>query len=83
MRDAALSILLAIDKNQAYSNLLLSETIKRHKIEAKDRALLTEITYGTLQYKMTLDYYLEPLFVALWIIGCVGFYDYLYTKYII
>lgn len=60
VRDAALSILLAVDKNQAYSNLLLHETIKRHKIEAKDRALLTEITYGTLQYKMTLDYYLEP-----------------------
>ncbi|KOS69520.1 16S rRNA methyltransferase [Lysinibacillus contaminans] len=60
VRDAALSILLAIDKNQAYSNLLLHETIKRHKIETKDRALLTEITYGTLQYKMTLDYYLEP-----------------------
>ena len=60
VRDAALSILLAVDKNQAYSNLLLNETIKRHKIEAKDRALLTEITYGTLQHKMTLDYYLEP-----------------------
>lgn len=60
VRDAALSILLAVDKNQAYSNLLLHETIKRHKIEAKDRALLTEITYGTLQYKMTLDFYLEP-----------------------
>ncbi|WP_286926177.1 MULTISPECIES: 16S rRNA (cytosine(967)-C(5))-methyltransferase RsmB [Lysinibacillus] len=70
VRDAALSILLAIDKNQAYSNLLLSETIKRHKIEAKDRALLTEITYGTLQYKMTLDYYLEPFIrgsVDLWV----------------
>ncbi|GLC87455.1 16S rRNA (cytosine(967)-C(5))-methyltransferase RsmB [Lysinibacillus piscis] len=60
VRDAALSILLAVDKSQAYSNLLLNETIKRHKIEAKDRALLTEITYGTLQHKMTLDYYLEP-----------------------
>ncbi|QIC48748.1 16S rRNA (cytosine(967)-C(5))-methyltransferase RsmB [Lysinibacillus sphaericus] len=60
VRDAVLSILLAVDKNQAYSNLLLNETIKRHKIEAKDRALLTELTYGTLQHKMTLDYYLEP-----------------------
>ncbi|MDM5351103.1 16S rRNA (cytosine(967)-C(5))-methyltransferase RsmB [Lysinibacillus sphaericus] len=60
VRDAALSILLAVDKNQAYSNLLLNETIKRHKIEAKDRALLTELTYGTLQHKMTIDYYLEP-----------------------
>lgn len=60
VRDAALSILLAVDKNQAYSNLLLHETIKRHKIEPKDRALLTEMTYGTLQHKMTLDYYLAP-----------------------
>lgn len=60
VRDAALSILLAIDKNQAYSNLLLHQTIERHKIEAKDRGLLTEMTYGTLQHKMTLDYYLEP-----------------------
>lgn len=60
VRDASLSILLAVDKNQAYSNLLLHETIKRHKIEPKDRALLTEMTYGTLQHKMTLDYYLAP-----------------------
>lgn len=60
VRDAALSILLAVDQQQAYSNLLLHQTIERHKIEAKDRGLLTEITYGTLQHKMTLDYYLEP-----------------------
>ncbi|WP_102692709.1 16S rRNA (cytosine(967)-C(5))-methyltransferase RsmB [Rummeliibacillus pycnus] len=60
VRDAALTILLAVDKQQAYSNLLLNQTIEKYKIDAKDRGLLTEITYGTLQYKMTLDYYLEP-----------------------
>ncbi|WP_107942266.1 16S rRNA (cytosine(967)-C(5))-methyltransferase RsmB [Metasolibacillus fluoroglycofenilyticus] len=60
VRDAALSILLSVDKNQAYSNLLLHQTIEKYKIEAKDRALLTEITYGTLQHKLTLDYYLAP-----------------------
>lgn len=60
VRDAALTILLAVDKHQAYSNLLLNQTINKYKIEAKDRALLTELTYGTLQYKYTLDYYLEP-----------------------
>lgn len=60
VRDAALTILLAVDKQQAYSNLLLHQTIEKYKIDAKDRGLLTEITYGTLQYKMTLDYYLEP-----------------------
>jgi 16S rRNA (cytosine967-C5)-methyltransferase len=60
VRDAALSILMAIEKNQAYSNLLLHQTIEKYNIEQKDSGLLTEITYGTLQHKMTLDYYLEP-----------------------
>ena len=60
VRDAALTILLAVDKNQAYSNLLLHQTIEKYKIDAKDRGLLTELTYGTLQHKLTLDYYLEP-----------------------
>lgn len=60
VRDAALTILLAVDQKQAYSNLLLHQTIEKYNIEPKDRALLTEITYGTLQYKYTLDYYLQP-----------------------
>lgn len=60
VRDAALTILMAVEKQQAYSNLLLHQTIEKHKIDDKDRALLTELTYGTLQYKMTLDYYLQP-----------------------
>ena len=60
VRDAALTILLAVDKHQAYSNLLLNQTINKYKIDAKDRALLTELTYGTLQHKYTLDFYLEP-----------------------
>lgn len=60
VRDAALNILMAVEKQQAYSNLLLHQTIEKYKIDDKDRALLTELTYGTLQYKMTLDYYLEP-----------------------
>ncbi|MBM7608307.1 16S rRNA (cytosine967-C5)-methyltransferase [Lysinibacillus composti] len=70
VRDAALSILLAVDKNQAYSNLLLHQTIEKYKIDPKDRALLTEITYGTLQHKFTLDYFLEPFIrgkVDLWV----------------
>jgi 16S rRNA (cytosine967-C5)-methyltransferase len=70
VRDAALTILLTIDKSQAYSNLLLHQTIEKYKIDAKDRALLTELTYGTLQHKLTLDYYLEPFIkgkVDIWV----------------
>ncbi len=51
---------MEINNNQAYSNLLLHRTIEKYEIEAKDRGLLTELTYGTLQHRMTLDYYLEP-----------------------
>ncbi len=60
VRDAALSILMAVEKQQAYSNLLLHQTIEKYQIDPKDRALLTELTYGTIQHKLTLDYYLEP-----------------------
>lgn len=60
VRDAALSILMEINNNQSYSNLLLHRTIEKYEIETKDRGLLTELTYGTLQHRMTLDYYLEP-----------------------
>ncbi|MFC5603015.1 16S rRNA (cytosine(967)-C(5))-methyltransferase RsmB [Sporosarcina koreensis] len=60
VRDAALSILMEINQNQAYSNLLLNRTMKKYAIDPKDRGLLTELTYGTLQHRLTLDYYLEP-----------------------
>ncbi|ANU10509.1 16S rRNA (cytosine(967)-C(5))-methyltransferase [Planococcus antarcticus DSM 14505] len=60
VRDAAFSILWAVENKQAYSNLLLHQIIENYGIAAKNRGLLTEITYGTLQHQMTLDYYLEP-----------------------
>lgn len=60
VRDAALQLLETIEKNQAYSNLLLNSTIEKNEISKVDVGLLTEIVYGTLQRKMTLDFYLKP-----------------------
>ncbi|MBM6618496.1 16S rRNA (cytosine(967)-C(5))-methyltransferase RsmB [Bacillus suaedaesalsae] len=60
VRELALDILLQIEKNQAYSNLLLNQSIKRSQIQQKDIGLLTEIVYGTIQRKLTLDYFLKP-----------------------
>lgn len=59
VREVALEILLQIEKNQAYSNLLLNQSIKREGLHEKDVGLLTEIVYGTIQRKNTLDFYLE------------------------
>ncbi len=60
VREAALEVLEAIDKHQSYSNLLLNQVIKKQKITGPDTGLLTEIVYGTIQRKMTLDFYLQP-----------------------
>lgn len=58
VRDVAVETLLQIEKNQAYSNLLLNTMIKKYHVKDKDIALLTEIVYGTLQRQKTLDYFL-------------------------
>ncbi|KQL19044.1 16S rRNA (cytosine(967)-C(5))-methyltransferase RsmB [Cytobacillus solani] len=60
VRETALDLLETIEKNQAYSNLLLNNAIKKNEINQKDIGLLTELTYGTLQRRMSLDFYLEP-----------------------
>ncbi|PLS16632.1 16S rRNA (cytosine(967)-C(5))-methyltransferase [Bacillus sp. M6-12] len=60
IREIALDILQSVEKNQSYSNLLLNTTINKYKLSQADSGLLTELTYGTLQRKMTLDYFLEP-----------------------
>lgn len=59
VREVALDILLQIEKNQAYSNLLLNQSIKRENLNDKDIGLLTEMVYGTIQRKNTLDFYLS------------------------
>ncbi|MFS0643542.1 16S rRNA (cytosine(967)-C(5))-methyltransferase RsmB [Siminovitchia sp. 179-K 8D1 HS] len=60
VREAALDILEAVDQQRSYSNLLLNSFIEKNHIKGPDTALLTEMVYGTIQRKMTLDYYLAP-----------------------
>lgn len=59
VRNVAIDILLKIEKQQAYSNLLLNETIKKTNLSEKDVPLLTELVYGTIQYKKRLDFYIS------------------------
>ncbi len=59
VRNIAIEIINKVLNEGAYSNLLLNETIKNSELNNKDIRLLTELVYGTIQYKMTLDYYLS------------------------
>jgi 16S rRNA (cytosine967-C5)-methyltransferase len=60
VREIALDVLESVEKNQSYSNLLLNSMINKYQLSQADSGLLTEITYGTIQRKMTLDFYLDP-----------------------
>ena len=60
VREAALDVIEAVEKNQSYSNLLLNSVIEKNQLPSKDIGLLTELTYGASQRKMTLDFYLAP-----------------------
>ena len=56
-RELALKILYKIDKEKAYSNIVLNEMINQNKKELtnKDIGLISEIVYGTTTWRLTLD----------------------------
>lgn len=58
-RYQAMQILEKVDKSGSYSNLLLNEAIQKNKLSSADARLMTELVYGVLQRKLTLDYYLD------------------------
>ena len=62
-REAALDMLLRIEREGAYSNLELNRTLKEAGLSKADAGLATELVYGTIQRRLTLDYWLER-FVA-------------------
>lgn len=64
VRLVALDILNDVLTKGGYSNLLINEAIKKEKVAPRDHALLTELVYGTLQRKLTLEYFIEPFIKA-------------------
>jgi len=56
-RKLALEILYKIDKEGAYSNILLNEMLNKNKnnLNKKDIGLISEIVYGVTTWKLTLD----------------------------
>lgn len=62
-RALALDVLTRVDEQHAYSNLLLNQMLQKHQLERQDVGLATEIVYGTIQRRNTIDYFLDR-FVA-------------------
>lgn len=56
----AVNVLEKVEKQGSYSNLTLDAVLNNHQLEARDAHLLTNIVYGVIQHKLTLDFYLAP-----------------------
>lgn len=54
-RRTAVKVLGEVLQKGAFSNIVLSKELNKSSLNDKDRSLATEIVYGTLKYKYTLD----------------------------
>lgn len=59
-REIALKVLYEVDKKDAYSNIALDEALKqarkeKQEITSKDVGFISEIVYGTVSWKLTID----------------------------
>lgn len=57
-RSLALTVLEQVFEQGAYSNIALNKALESSKLSAQDKGLATEIVYGTVSRKMTLEWYL-------------------------
>ena len=58
-RSLALEVLEDVLVNQAYSNIALNKHLKGSQLSATDKGLVTELVYGTVARKLTLEWYLS------------------------
>jgi 16S rRNA (cytosine967-C5)-methyltransferase len=54
-REAALKILYEINEKGAYSNIALNKYFSSHELSERDRSFITELVYGAVKWKLTLD----------------------------
>lgn len=59
VRHLALETLLKIENEEAYSNLLVNSVINEGTLNTKDIGLFTEIVYGTIKRRKTLNFILN------------------------
>lgn len=55
-RQVVLELLIKMQQNGAYSNIVLDNTFNSEKLSNRDRAFAAMLFYGVIERKMTLDY---------------------------
>ncbi len=58
-REGSIKILKKVFFDGAYSNIELKNFLRDYPLEKRDRAFLTELTYGVMQKKSLIDFYIS------------------------
>ncbi len=58
-RDTALEVLMRVDGANAWSDGSLKRTIAKNRLDSREAALATRLSYGVIQNRMLLDYYIS------------------------
>jgi len=58
-REIALEVIHRVHKTGSYANLLLPKKLRESDLDRRDKAFTTELTYGTLRAKGTLDWIIQ------------------------
>lgn len=54
-REIAVDTVVQVIEEKAYSNIVLNNNLRESGLSDKDKALVTELVYGTIKYKYTID----------------------------
>ena len=63
-RRVAVSVLMKIEADDAYSNIVLANSLKESELSAADKGLVSALVYGVLDRKITLDFVLSKYMKA-------------------
>ena len=58
-RSVAVEALLQVSENEGYSNIVIDKTLRKYELDKRDNALASIIFYGTLEKRITIDFYLS------------------------
>lgn len=54
-RLVAINVLIEVFDKEGYSNIALNKELNKYPLNDKDKGLVTEIVYGTIKYRYTID----------------------------
>nr|WP_289037303.1 16S rRNA (cytosine(967)-C(5))-methyltransferase RsmB [uncultured Allobacillus sp.] len=58
-REISLDLLLKVGDQGGFSHLLINQAIQKNQLSQEDKNLMTELVYGSLQRKITLEYFIN------------------------